>query len=347
LFSNKNKEGNNHKWQAFLCTKSARLRKKQLKTTCKQRGALVSRLEGRAIPIRFCNRAAPISSWRMLYLNLFIFILITTDLIGSFNSGIKTDKSVIWFLRSLCDSWENNGECMAGGVKRSVHSAGQCYGGHSHLHHLHRWSSFSQRPPHPVLSSSLSHSHTGSNFIHIFCFKKTKIGISLPCMLCFFLHGYLFFNKIDASASNFFFFGNLFQVDGSNVGWLLHQRCTFGGMYFFLTFSIFFYFSNLLVSFLDSGCWTCLGVSRGGCKMGNWNWCYPSWTLDIKLSDHLFVYWFCSIPFQAWVLYRESSWLCAILWIILLVCFGRFVSCPLLNLLKSICCLEKSYDLAT
>lgn len=113
--------------------------------------------------------------------------------------------------------------------------------------------------------------------------------------------------------------------------------------------------------------------------MANWHIIVWIWTFlsqymlcqcSFKLSDHLFVYCFCSItscllhilqllqrfmvyqslysytnlPFQAWVLYRESNWLSAIIWIILLVCFGRYVSCPLLNLLKSICCLEKSYD---
>ncbi|XP_062159137.1 uncharacterized protein LOC133866585 isoform X3 [Alnus glutinosa] len=33
------------------------------------------------------------------------------------------------------------------------------------------------------------------------------------------------------------------------------------------------------------------------------------------------------VPLAAWVLYRESSWLCAILWIILLVCFGSITTC--------------------
>lgn len=33
------------------------------------------------------------------------------------------------------------------------------------------------------------------------------------------------------------------------------------------------------------------------------------------------------VPLAAWVLYRESSWLSAILWIILLVCFGSITTC--------------------
>lgn len=38
------------------------------------------------------------------------------------------------------------------------------------------------------------------------------------------------------------------------------------------------------------------------------------------------------LSFQIWISYKESNWIIATLWVILLVCFGRFAFYPILNI---------------